>query len=390
MLRANTHNMFFKFFTLRPCLFIMLTRLLPHLLLCLLLLPSLIQARMVTDAMGRVVEVPDHVDRVIGSGSGCLRLLTFLQAIDVVVAVDDIETKRRTFDARPYALAHPELKELPVFGQFRGHDNPELILSLSPQPQVIFKTASTAGHDPVELQTKTGIPVIVLDYGDLASKRQQFYDSLRLIGTVLQRQERAEAVITFFETTIADLQQRSLIGATEQRPSVYLGGVAYRGPHGFTSTEPTYPPFRFVNAFNRAAGDDQEAHLPAHSTVAKEQVVAWDPDILFLDLSTLQMGDQAGGLYELKNDPAYRTLTAVRHGKVYGVLPYNWYTTNYGSLLANSYFIGTLLHPEGFADIDPRQKADEIYHFLVGKPVFAEMDRFFGNLAYRPVPLTDN
>ena len=97
------------------------------------------------------------------------------------------------------------------------------------------------------------------------------------------------------------------------------------------------------------------------------------------------MGDEAGGLYELRNDPAYRTLTAVKQGRVYGVLPYNWYTINYGSILANAYFIGKTLYPERFADVDPVVKANEIYTFLVGKPVFGEMNRMFQGMAYTPV-----
>ncbi len=72
-------------------------------------------------------------------------------------------------------------------------------------------------------------------------------------------------------------------------------------------------------------------------------------------------------------------------GDVYGVLPYNWYTKNYGSILANAYFIGKLIYPERFTDIDPKAKADEIYTFLVGKPVFATMHKMFGEMAYEKV-----
>jgi hypothetical protein len=33
-----------------------------------------------------------------------------------------------------------------------------------------------------------------------------------------------------------------------RREKVYIGGVAHRGAHGITSTEPDYAPFRFVRA----------------------------------------------------------------------------------------------------------------------------------------------
>lgn len=347
--------------------------------------PGSPSGRKLTDATGREVFVPDSVDRVICSGSGCLRLLTYLGGQDLAVAVDDAETRLRTFDARPYALANPRFRSMPMFGEFRGHDNPERIIALAPQPQVIFKTYPESGHDPAQLQRKTGIPVVVLDYGDLGDNREAFYRSLRLMAEVIGRQERADKVVAFFEEHIRELDERTSDIPAEDRPSAYIGGVAYRGAHGYRSTEPTYPPFRFVNARN-VVHDGRRLDNLRHSTVAKEMIVEWDPDYLFLDLSTLQLGS-ASGLHELKADPVYATLTAVKEGRVYGLMPYNWYTTNYGSLLANAYFIGKVLYPDRFADIDPKARADEIYRFLVGAAVFDQMNEPFGGLGFAPLPV---
>lgn len=337
-------------------------------------------ARTVTDQMGRSVVVPDTVERVICSGSGCLRLLTYLQGQHLVVAVDDIETRRNEFDARPYALANPQFKTLPIFGQFRGQDNPERILSLSPPPQLIFKVFGGTGYDPDELQAKTGIPVVVVDAGNLVHRRQHFQDALRLMGDIIGKKERAESLIAFFEREIEELQSRTARLPKEKSPSAYLGGVAFKGPHGFQSTEPNYPPFIFIGAHNLAytgAGRGM-----ANSEVAKEQIVAWNPDYLFVDLSTLQLGDQMNGLHELRTDSAYRTLSAVQEGRVYGVLPYNWYSQNFESILANAYFIGKVLYPKQFQDIDPAVKADQIYDFVVGKPVFSSMNSLFSEQVF--------
>ena len=357
-------------------------------LVLLLAVPVCAGSRAIVDSSQRTLDVPENVERVICSGPGCLRLLTYLQAQSKVVAVDDIESRRKTFDARPYALANPQFRTLPIFGEFRGHDNPELILTLEPQPQVIFKTYGfSKGYDPIELQDKTGIPVVVLDYGDLGEQRPQLYQSLRIMGEIIGKQERAEEVIAFMENQIADLMQRTEDIPEQKRPSVFVGGVAFKGPHGYQSTEPGYPPFSFVNARNLAYNKGITGKKLSHSDVSKEMIVEWNPDNLFLDLSTIQMGDKAGGLYELRNDPAYRTLTAVKEGKVYGLLPYNWYSMNYGSILANAFFIGKQLYPERFPDVDPAAKADEIYTFLVGKPVFTQMNNIFIGLAYKPVPV---
>lgn len=334
----------------------------------------------VVDALGRRIAVPAPVAHLICSGSGCLRLACYLQLQDLVVGVDDMETRRARFAARPYALASPELARLPEFGEFRGHDHPERILMLDPAPDVIVKTfAGIMGHDPVELQARTGIPVVALADGDLGEGRPDLDAALRLLGAVTGRQARAEAVIAFLDDTIADLRRRTDGLATASRPRVYLGGVAFRGPHGLTSTEPSYPPFALVGAHNLASS----AGAADRADVAREMIVVWDPDHIFLDLSTLELGAGQGGLAELRHDPIYRDLTAVREGRVHGVLPYNWYAQNFGSILANAYFVGKTLYPDRFADVDPAARADEIYTFLVGAPVFGLMDQAFGGLAFQ-------
>jgi iron complex transport system substrate-binding protein len=337
--------------------------------------------------LGREVTVPRDPEHVICSGPGALRLLTYLEAEERAVAVDDMEGERPQFDARPYALANPQFKEMPIFGEFRGHDNPELIVALDPQPDLIFKTYPTMGTDPEELEKKTGIPVIALNYGDLGGYRDRLFTTIRTMAAVLDKEERGEEVITFFKDTIDELDRRTRDIPEEEKKSCFVGGIAFKGPHGFQSTEPTYPPFMFVNANNVAYDPQKSLSELEHADVAKEKIVAWDPDVLFVDLATIQSDSEANALYQLANDPAYTNLTAVENGKVYGVLPYNWYTQNFGSILADAYFIGTILYPDRFADITPEEKADEIYRFLVGEAVFDEIKAAFQDLVFERIPL---
>ncbi len=302
------------------------------------------------------------------------------------MAVDSIEHRTRVAAARPYAVANPQFRDLPLFGEFRGQDNPELVAGLDPQPQLIFKTYSESGYDAVQLQEKTGIPVVVLDYGDLGRNRGAFYETLRLMGTVLGVEERAEAVIRFFEEAIADLIRRAGEVPEAERRSCYVGGIGSRGTHGFQSTEPGYPPFLFLSARNVAADPAKGDKQLRQADIAKEQLLLWDPELVFLDLGTLGSGKEANGLIELRTDPVYRSLSAGSGGNVHGVLPYNSYTTNYGSVLADAYFIGTVLYPDRFSDVRPEAKADEIYTFLVGKPLFAQLDEAFEGLVFKKIP----
>ena len=177
----------------------------------------------IIDAAGRQIVVPARVNHILCSGAGCLRLITYLESQDKIVAVDDLEKRRQQFDARPYALANPQFNKYPIFGEFRGHDNPEIIMGLSPRPQVIFKTFSTSGYNPLELQEKTGIPVVILEYGDMGSCRDSFFQALKIAGSILGKEERAGAVINFFESHISELNRRTLDLKKSKKKNCYSG-----------------------------------------------------------------------------------------------------------------------------------------------------------------------
>lgn len=371
------------FLTKRLCPFILTT------VFILLFIPAISSGKTVypTDVSGRSIEVPPYPEHIICSGPGCLRLVTYLHGQDKVVAVDDMELRRSTFEARPYALANRQFRKYPLFGEFRGNDNPELIVSLDPLPDIIFKTFPGMGYDPEELMQKTGIPVISLNYGDLAEKKDQLYSSLRTLGKVMNRIERAEKVIAFFEMTLKDLQERTSGIDTDSLLSCFVGGIAFKGPHGIQSTEPEYPPFLYTNALNVAAPEKGSSSTPTHTNISREKLLEWDPDVIFVDVSTIYSGKEANAFWELKNSKIYSNLSAVRSKRVYGVLPYNWYSQNFGSILADAYFVGKILYPDRFADIDPNKKADEIYEFLVGSKVMEQMQQSFDQLVFKKIDL---
>ena len=340
----------------------------------------------ITDGFGRNVTIPENAEKVVCSGAGCLRYLVYLQAQEYVVGVDSIEKKKNEIEGRPYVLANPQLKNYPLIGEARGKDDPEKIIEIN--PQVILKTsmigqssAPTAAEADT-LQSKTDIPVVSLPYGSLSNEKEktEMYSSLRIMGEVVGKQERAEEVIAYIEATMQDLENRTADIPESERKTAYVGGVSIAGAHGIISTEPAYPPFLWVNANNVAAGMGTD-----HADIAKEALVDWNPEYIFIDIGTLQLGNE-GAIGELKNDTSLTGLSAVKNNKVYGVIPYNFYSTNYESVLANAYFVGKVLYPERFEDVDPAAKADEIYTFFLGKPVFSDLNGQYKDLGFKQIP----
>ncbi len=337
------------------------------------------------DAAGKTVKISGRVDRVICSGSGCLRLLTYLRAHDRIVAVDSIEQRGSPLDARPYAIANPQFKAFPVFGEFRGWDNPELIAGLRPLPQIIFKIAGGRGQDPAGLQAKINIPVVVLEYGNLTHGRKRLDRTLRIMGTVMGASERAEKVIAYFDALEKDLTERTRGVDRGKRPACYVAGLGHSGPHGLQSTDPSFAPFVFTNARNVVS--KSLGNALSHAIIAKEQILAWDPEFIFVDVSTLRLKAGGNALDQLRNDPVYQSLSAVRKERVYGLFPSNSYNQNFGAVFANAYYVGKVLTPERFADVDPLAKAEKISIYLNGGPAFVILNKEFDGLAFKRIEI---
>lgn len=322
----------------------------------------------VTDMAGRSVEIELPVERVTAIGPGALRLVCYAGAADMVVGIENMEKQWPT--GRPYILAHPELLDLPVIGQGGPDSTPDAEMLVSVEPDVIFAAYLVDAAKADELQSKTGVPVVILSYGELGTFDEDLLRSIELVGEITGNEERAGEVVDFIENCRDDLARRTEDVPDEGKPSVYVGGLGMKGTHGIESTQGDYPPLAAVNALNVV----DETGARGSVMIDKEQLLEWDPDIIFLD---------EGGLAMVKEDYAsnpgfYNSLKAVREGRLYGFLPYNFYTTNVGTAIADAYFMGKVIYPEAFEDVDPAGKADEIYLVLVGERLYDRMAGDFG------------
>ncbi len=327
----------------------------------------------VTDMVKREVTVPVDPDRIVCIGPGALRLIVYLQAQLKVIGVEEME--KMNPDGRPYWLAHPELSKLPRCGPGGPaaiNKKPDLEALLAVRPQVIFITYMEAPLAD-EIQQTVGIPVVVLSYGAFATFDEAVYESLRIAGKVVNREKRAEAVVAYIESLRKDLHLRTKGISENTKPRVYVGGIGYRGAKGIESTEQRYIPFEWIGAANIA--EQVTATIGSHVAMDKESLLKLNPDVIFID----------GGGWLLvtedyrKKPEFYSALKAVANQRVYTLLPFNWYTTNIGTALADAYAIGKILYQKPFEDVDPERKADEIYTFLVGKPVYQSMQKVYGS-----------
>jgi iron complex transport system substrate-binding protein len=315
--------------------------------------------RAITDLYGRDVTVPEDIARVVALGPGALRFVVYLGAADMIVGIEDMEKRMEaTRLSRPYAQAlDRSFMDLPVVSSGGPGNLPNFEGVITCRPDLIIAVSFDAGQVD-NIQEKTGIPTIALSYGALGVWREEAKTSLRLLGEVLGRTNRAEEVIAYVESAERDLAKRTVDTGEGKRAGVFFGGISFKGSHGLTSTEGGYAPGEMVNARNLADTVAESGHL----FVDREQLLLWDPDVIFVDLGSSSHVEE-----DFRNNPGfYRNLGAVRNNRVFSLLPYNYYNTNIELALLNAYFIGKTLYPVAFADVDIADKADEIYSTFPG------------------------
>ena len=327
--------------------------------------------RVITDALGRQVAVPEKVESIVCVGVGALRYSCYMGAADLVIGVEDYEVK--TGMTRLYQYVNfDKFKDLPVIGT-NGEPYTEQIITLAPQVIVMSKSASVDADD---LQEKTGTPVVVVPGSDTTLDENAF-ETIHILGQLYGKEDRATELSAYLKDIQSDLDSRTKDIPDAEKPSVYVGGVSFKGHHGFEGTEAGYGPFALIHAKNLADTTGQTGAF----NIDLEQVLSWDPDILFVDFNGLALiaEDYA------ENPDYYNALTAVQEGKVYSQISFRSSASNLETALADAYYAACVIYPEQFADIDPVQKAGEIFEMLLGENPYADLKE--AGYEFRPITI---
>lgn len=327
--------------------------------------------RIITDSLGRQVEIPEKVESLVCVGVGALRYACYVGAADLVVGVEDYETKESMSRLYNY-MNFDKFKDLPVIGT-NGKPYTEEIINIAPQVIVMSAYASLDADD---LQAKTGTPVVVIPGSD-TTLDDAAYVTIRIIGELCGMESRATELTNYLQKIQADLNDRTKDIPDSEKPTVYIAGVSFKGAHGFEGTEAYYGPFELIRANNLANATGQTGAFD----IDLEQVLNWDPDIIFLDFNGMRLINED----YTKNPDYYHSLTAVQEGMVYSQISFRSYASNLETALADAYYAACIIYPEQFSDIDPVAKADEIFEMLLGGNPYADLKE--AGYEFRPITI---
>lgn len=330
----------------------------------------------VTDMIGREVTVaPGSYQRVVCIGAGALRMYSYIGDTALLCGVEDIDNttladRPKMFDgvARPYVLAYGDvfaaLPSCGVGGPNAQAAEAEKILSC--QPDIIISE-----YEDVEkadaLQQQVGVPVITLRAGVDGVFAEAFPGSLRLLGQLFGREDRAEELISFIESETAELTRRTADVAEADKPGVYICGLGNWGTTNHLMTSQSYAAFRVANIRNVVNDLATDGIQPIEAE--KFAALGGSMDIMLIDAAAAK---NIAPLYQ--EDPTLLdTCKAWQDGSVYLEMAYNAYYTNYEIALANTWFAAKCVYPDLFADVDMTAKTNEITKAFLGQELAAQI-----------------
>lgn len=331
----------------------------------------------ITDLAGRSVEIPKQIESAVALGAGSLRMICYAGAQDLIVGVEEGEHDKTLAKGYNYVY-YDDFKDLPIVGQggsggYTSYE--EEIVKLN--PDVII--AAYPKDLSEKLQEKTGIPVITVAYQGIFDP--DFNKSMKLIGTVFGKEKQCNELVDYLNGLQKDLDDRTKNIPESDKPTVYTGACSFSGGHGIEGTYTQFPPF---NAINAKSVSDELSDKSGGVVVDLEKIIAWDPDIIFLDPNNIGLVNENYA----KNKNFYNSLRAVKNGKVYSQVAYNWYTTNVETAIINAYYAGTIIFPEQFKDVDIEKIANEIYVKMLGEKASNYYnDMVNGGLSWRQITI---
>ena len=312
----------------------------------------------ITDMRGRSVVVPRDIKRIIALGAGSLRLLTYFDAVNSVIAVEDAGHGREKslhgfFHLATYRIARPDLRELPSIGSEENHE-----AIIAAMPDIVFSSTIDAGQLD-QLQDKLGVPVFAIDADVEISDLERFHSQLRRVGQLVGEDARAEELISGIERLVQDLASRAALVTEPGR--AYAGGMMFYGPADFLRTSGDYIPFDMTGTVNVMPTNPANNRQPYMTSL--EELIAANPDAVFIDTANNELS-RAG--YRAKQELLDDQVTAFRNRAVYTTLVYKYYGTNWENQLINIYYVGKVLYPGLFADVVIEDKAAQIWRLFFG------------------------
>ena len=290
-----------------------------------------------TDKLGRTVAVPLPVNR-----AAIFQIYELIPALGIADKIVGIGSYAYDNDLMKAAI--PDIKNtIPCAGN--GVDlNIEALLKMEPDVVITW----TFRPDSLRFMEQKGLRVIGISPENLS----ELYDVIRLHGSLFGKQDRAEMCIAEMEKIFSAVTATlSVLPPGKRRKVLYLMGrpTSVAGDAGVAGDL-----VKMSGGINSASGIRQQS-----SDVSMEQIVAWDPDVIFI------WGHAGYTAQSILESAQWRCIRAVREGRVYKAPKWSNWSLRIAPVVL---WMAAKTYPDAFQHIDLDVTFDEFYRKVYGIP----------------------
>lgn len=251
----------------------------------------------ITDMLGREVVLPDEIN-TIATFKAIGVLNTFVETLGAGDKICNGMTPAFTKGSHDmqYVFA-PQIKDAPVLENADGELQIEDILALKPDLCLV------AWKDNVEPLEKAGLCVVYVNW----TNGDELKEAVTLLGDILGKEDVAAQYCKFFDDTVARAEELSAgISDDQRRTALYGSPVSMKNPHKISE-------WWIKEAGGISVTEEMHAAAEGESIeFTMEDLLAWDPDVMFLsgnDSETLLSDTNYASLKAVQNKELYRVPT---------------------------------------------------------------------------------
>ena len=313
--------------------------------------------RIFVDSLGRELEIPKEVKRIVPSGRLAQLFLT-MTCPEKLVSLANLPL-----------VWDPVAKDLPLTGQLYGGSgqfNREEVLKISPDVIIDLGEAKETIRDDMEkIQSVTGVPTIFIE-----ANITQTANAFRLLGQLFGNEAHCEELATYTEEAIRFAQDKAKTLSKEQKTRVYQTSTADGLGADLNGTAHAEV-LNLVGAVN-AADVDAVGGRPGQR-VSMEEILNWNPQVIVCTNAT--------GYATVRKQSLWKEVDAVKNNRVYLApsVPYNVLSSPpSANRVIGIYWLGKTVYPELYQEINLEQKIREWYHLAYHHDLTEEeMEKYF-------------
>ena len=297
------------------------------------------------------IDFPENPQRLAAVYGPSYELLTMLGAEDLIVVRADVQT-----DDFPWAeKVFSRISEVPALNNVHTSVNFEELMKYDPQIVYTFPR-----ENELNQLKKAGVPALAGETGEsLDDLKKQVKAYAATLGA--DAEAKADEYCRYFDAKLSMVKEKTSKLSDKDKPKVYYAGVDILTTYGKYSD--------IMEVIEAAGGTPVSKELEAgnRSQINYEQLMKWNPDVIFIDHGGMNDGKTVEELkQEITKDSAYSSVKAVKDGEIYlspsGV--FYWDMGIQKILLVMN--MAKILHPDIFSELDMEKEVAEFYEKFFG------------------------